>query len=453
MRLNRTQAGSGKGREIVETRPRRSTIPGKLLIRVKPEAVRPHVAERRLSLARSEAKLLPESVSKPIAWLEANAGLREVRPLFQEHAERLKRAPLAGGARRRVAALSSVVESAADDIAGINVVELDPRKCTQELMRRLRESRALDIVEPVPARWLAKKKAPSDPKSNRQWGLKAIRWYQARRASAAHLVCGIIDSGVDASHPDLDGAIASYDHKGTSAKDLIGHGTHVAGIVAAIVNNNVGIAGVADCKLAVWKVFPDEPDAEDGEFYVDIDRYLDGLRAMEKQRVCALNLSLGGTESSQVEALLMKRLAKAGVCVFAAMGNEYAEGNPIEYPGAYDTVWAVGAVDAASRRAWFSNTGKHIHLVAPGVDILSTLPRAKSKWREETDYAAWDGTSMATPYASAAAILVAAQGRHTTPKRIAQRLANSATRVPGMGSKARTNQAGSGLLNLEKALR
>lgn len=453
MRRSREIASSNQARTTIEVRPRRCTLPGKLLIRLKPEAVRAHAGERKLSFARSDVARLPESISKPIEWLENNAGLWEVRPLFHEHTARLKRAPLAGGARRRMAALSSVIDSTPDEIAGVNVVELDPKKCTKELMRRLRESKALDIVEAAPARWLtAKKKPVSDPKQNLQWGLTAIRWFQAHRPSAAKLVCGIIDTGVDDKHPDLAGAIASYDHAGSSAKDLIGHGTHVAGIVAATTNNHVGISGVADCRLAIWKVFADEPDPEDGEFYVDIDRYLEGLRAMEKAEVCALNLSLGGTESSKVEALLMKRLAKAGVCVLAAMGNEFEEGNPIEYPGAYETVWAVGAVDSASRRASFSNTGKHIHLVAPGVNILSTLPRTKSKWRTETSYAAWDGTSMATPYVTGAAVLVRAQGQHKTPKRIAQRLATSATRLPAMAGKSHTNQLGAGLLNLEKAL-
>jgi subtilisin family serine protease len=346
-----------------------------------------------------------------------------------------------------------VVDAPANEIAGVNIAHIDPKKLTPALIRRLRESSAIRIVEPVPARWLAKKKPRSDPKANRQWGLNAIEWYAAKRTSAAKLVCGVIDSGIDRGHPDLAGVVTAYDHAGSSASDVIGHGTHVAGIIAALANNDVGITGVVDCKLSIWKVFGDDPDPNDGEYYVDMDRYLKALRAMEEARVSVLNLSLGGTESSQVEALLMKRLAKAGVSVFAAMGNEYDEGNPTEYPAAYESVWAVGAVDAASKRARFSNTGKHVHIAAPGVGILPTVPRTRSKARDETNYASWDGTSMATPYVSGAAMLLCAQGVHSTPKSIARRLASTATRLKGMGSKSHSTSFGAGLLNLEKALR
>jgi subtilisin family serine protease len=273
----------------------------------------------------------------------------------------------------------------------------------------------------------------------------------------------VIDTGIAGDLPDfrisntdkrsrvIGSAVVNPD--ATTAGDRYGHGTHVAGIIAALANNDVGITGVVDCRLSIWKVFDDEPDPEDGEYYVDMDRYLKALRAMEEAHVSALNLSLGGTESSQVEALLMKRLAKAGVCVFAAMGNEYEEGNPTEYPAAYATVWAVGAVNAASQRAEFSNTGKHIHIAAPGVGILSTLPHTRSKARNETNYASWDGTSMATPYVSGAAMLLCAQGVHKTPKSIARRLASTATRLKGMGPKSKSTSFGAGLLNLEKALR
>ena len=82
------------------------------------------------------------------------------------------------------------------------------------------------------------------------------------------------------------------------------------------------------------------------------------------------------------------------------MGNEYEDGNPTEYPASYPNVIAVGAINEASNRAPFSNTGNHIALAAPGTNILSTLPMKQSVARkaEDTRYAAWSGTSMATPH-------------------------------------------------------
>src|ERR671934_206369 len=123
----------------------------------------------------------------------------------------------------------------------------------------------------------------------------------------------------DAAHPDLAGVVASYDHEGAGAVDIVGHGTHVSGIVAARVNNDVGIAGVAACRVAMWKVFPDEP--YQGNFYVDGTRFLRALNAVATSGAKVLNLSLGGTQSSQAEQLLFDRLERAGRSAVAARGE------------------------------------------------------------------------------------------------------------------------------------
>jgi subtilisin family serine protease len=117
-------------------------------------------------------------------------------------------------------------------------------------------------------------------------------------------------------------------------------------------------------------------------------------------------------------------------------------------------VIAVGALDEANRRASFSNTGRHIVLSAPGVNILSTLPMKTSPARGKIDtkYNAWDGTSMATPHVAAAAALVISQHPDWTPKQVANRLMATATRVREMGKKKKTTQHGAGLLNLKDGL-
>src|SRR5439155_22430778 len=110
---------------------------------------------------------------------------------------------------------------------------------------------------------------------------------------------------------------------------------------------------------------------------VDGVRYLQALRAVELAGVRALNLSLGGTASSNTETILFGRLQRAGVTVVAAMGNEFDQGNPTEYPAAYDGVVSVGAVGETRERAPFSNTGRHIDYVAPGANGFSTLPATR----------------------------------------------------------------------------
>jgi subtilisin family serine protease len=263
----------------------------------------------------------------------------------------------------------------------------------------------------------------------------------------------VLDSGVDRSHPDLKGAIDNYDRMGFSPADLIGHGTHVSGIIAATANNQIGIAGVADCRLYCWKIFGDTPDA-DGEIYLDNAAYYRALEAVSRtEGVRVINLSLGGPAKDLTEAALIRVLVQRNdVLIVAAMGNEHSYGNPVEYPAALPGVLAVGAIGPNRRRAPFSNTGRHIGMVAPGASILSTLPTKTSRFRESQEYDAWDGTSMATPFVAGTAALVWAKHPQAKADEVRTRLSSNTTRLPAMRSKAWTPSYGSGLLNVREAL-
>jgi len=320
---------------------------------------------------------------------------------------------------------------------------------TKRVLDRISSARSVEFIEPLPTRWLTASGA--DPMRNQQWGLRAINWFQASRPQSANVTVGVMDTGVDTGHPDLKRIGIDYDHEGTKATDLIGHGTHVVGTIAAIANNDIVIAGVARCRIAVWKIFDDKP-SDDGEFYVNTVRYYRALGEATKKVISVLNLSIGGSRRDRTEESLMGVLIQAGVTVCAAMGNEYEEGNPREYPGAFSNVVAVGAVSQALERASFSNTGRHINIAAPGVDILSTLPRSKSNWLDETKYAAWSGTSMATPHVSGAAALVSAKNPSFAPDHVAARLQTRARKLAAMKGRSRTSEFGSGLLDLDRAL-
>jgi subtilisin family serine protease len=167
-----------------------------------------------------------------------------------------------------------------------------------------------------------------------------------------------------------------------------------------------------------------------------------------------VNLSIGGTAHSPTEEFLFKRLIDSGCTVVAAMGNEFGEGNPVEFPAAYPNVIAVGATTKTNRRAPFSNTGKHITIAAPGNNILSTLPLLPSATRDvdETKFAEWSGTSMASPHVAAAAALVIARNPGFTPKQVRDRLVETATKIAGMGGKPFTTEFGHGLLNVKGAV-
>ncbi|HZY02699.1 MAG TPA: S8 family serine peptidase [Anaeromyxobacteraceae bacterium] len=421
--------------------PRLASIPGTLIVRFAPRPVRAAAPEPAHLAAAAMA--LPAAVADPLDWLRRNAGLREVVPLFAGKAPRAAAAPA-----HRLAAAASVLQAEEEALAGFAVVRLDPKRPVGAVLRKLEGAKGIVLAEPMPARWV---QAEADPLLNRQWGLRAIRWFQARRPVAKAVTVAVIDTGVDQDHPDLTGVVRAYHHPGLKAADVVGHGTHVSGIVAALVDNQQGIAGVARTRLEVWKVFPDEP--EQGDFYVDGERYLKALNAVRRSGARVLNLSLGGTERSETEAILFRQLDVAGVVVAAAMGNAGDEGNPTMYPAAYPGVMAVGAVAESLRRASFSNTGRHIGISAPGVNVLSTLPtRAAPPYRRETEYAAWSGTSMATPHVAGAAALVLARNPAWTAKQVKERLRATAAKVAGMRGRAWTPSYGDGLLDLEKAL-
>ncbi len=425
-------------------------IPGQLIVRVHKGAIQRTLRAVKLKLGRKEAALLPEEVAQPLDYLRANAGLKSVQPVFSSRLAALQRVQVPMAQRHRLATLSSVADAEHEDLTGIAVLSLDPRKVTPRLINALAASPAVEYVEPMPARWPAVMPVDVDPLHNLQWGLRAIEWFEADLPDARQIRVGLLDSGIDRKHPDLRAVPVTYHHQGLKAQDIIGHGTHVAGIIAATPNNGVGIAGIARCRLIVWKVFPDEP--EFGDFYVDGERYLRALNAAIAAGVRVINLSLGGTESSRTEALLFRRLIRSGITPVAAMGNEYKEGDATEYPAAYPGVISVGSLAENRLRSSFSNTGRHIDLVAPGSNILSTVPTRASRYLEETDYASWSGTSMATPHITAAVALVAARYPDKDPGQITTHLRRTATRLRAMRGRSWTPAYGAGLLNLRRAL-
>ncbi|MDX1376156.1 MAG: S8 family serine peptidase [Burkholderiales bacterium] len=433
-------------------------VPGKLIVRFRGDALAParSMLERGARAVRRVRDLtlaLPEQVSAPLEMLKRRCGVKRIDPLL---APPPRGAAAAGMTRmtRGVLSLAASVECPPRDrLAGYNVIELEEKDVSEETLRAIQASRAVEFAERVPNRWVSarRKKAAADPSLNLQWGLRAIEWFAAaKRPSAAQVHVAVLDTGVDAKHPDLKGAIEAYHRGGHSAKDLPGHGTHVAGIIAALANNGVGIAGVADCRLHVWKVFSDPAGPRAFEEFDD-EAYNRALGAVLDSPARIVNLSLGGTASSRAEQDLIGALVAEGVLVVAAMGNAYEEGNPVEYPAAYADVLAVGAITEARRRAAFSGTGRHINLVAPGEHILSTLPTYGFAARA-TDYDAWDGTSMAAPHVAGVAALLKAQNPKKGGAWIGKRLEKTALRLPAMRRKKFSAAYGHGLVSVARAL-
>ncbi|MEN3333297.1 MAG: hypothetical protein V7641_2662 [Blastocatellia bacterium] len=431
-------------------------VPGLLVVKCKEDIVAnlPDIHSAHVAAIRTLA--LPLSVQSPFQNLEDRGLIKEVVPVFS----RLTSGRSLSIAPTSVAAsfATSIRDAEDDDLRGINVLRLSRYANLRQVEKDLANTPGIEYVHRVPVRWMATAKPlriPKDPLVARQWNLQAVRWFNTNPLPDASTVkVGVLDTGVDITHPDLENIIQAYIHEGASGTDIVGHGTHVSGILSAEINNNIGIAGICHCDLSVWKIFDDTPNQYDGEYYVDDIMYQRALNAARNAGMRVVNLSIGGTLRSQTEEILFRRLMNAGVTVVAAMGNEYREDNPVEYPAAYPGVIAVGATSKANRRAAFSNTGRHIGISAPGLNILSTLPMAPSAARneDETEYAIWSGTSMATPHVSAAAALILAANPDLSPQQVAERLQSTATKLRAMGDKGSSQEYGYGLLNIENAL-
>jgi subtilisin family serine protease len=286
----------------------------------------------------------------------------------------------------------------------------------------------------------------------RQWSHGAVHIHEARERAgfrdATDVVVAIVDSGVDRAHPDLKASIDHYRNFLAPAeddRDYRGHGTHVAGIVAAGINNSIGIAGLCRARLAVLKALPRRGGSWNAVAYDQ------ALAQPIELKAKVVNLSLGGGIDPGEKDVILD-LLDAGIVVVAAMGNEFEEGNPTSYPAAYEGVIAVGASDEVDRRASFSCTGPHISLVAPGERILSTVPRYASELAETTMYDSWPGTSMAAPHVAAAAALLLAKKPHLTPAQVKTQLCKATDRVSWQ-KKRPDDQYGWGRLNIAKALR
>jgi len=261
------------------------------------------------------------------------------------------------------------------------------------------------VTSATPVAWyhaLADPAVPNDPYFVDEWGLPAIGLPQAWSVSRGQgVIVAVLDTGVDVTHEDLAGQTVPgwdfIDGDGLPA-DTNGHGTAVAGIIAAATGNGIGMASVAPgARIMPVRVLDGAGNGVDPVIAQGITWAVDhGARV--------INLSLGGEGWTDVLQVAIDDAIARGAVVVAAAGNSGA-GSPVEYPAAYGPVLAVGALDVTGSRASFSNTGDALDIMAPGESILSTRPGT---------YGRGTGTSFAVPFASAAVALVIAAGGQAT---------------------------------------
>lgn len=240
---------------------------------------------------------------------------------------------------------------------------------------------------------------PNDPKFKKQWGLKqkadhdidAPEAWDLQQGSSSILIA-VIDTGVLYTHPDLDDGRVRTDidkdfvNDDDDALDDHGHGTHVAGIIAAETNNAEGIAGICrNCQILPIKVL-------DSGGSGTAEGVAAGIQYAADQGARIINMSLGISPDcgcSKTIAQAINYAFEKGTLIISAAGNDGKK--KLSYPSSSSRSMSIGASDRNDKRASFSNYGKALDLLAPGVKIVSAIL--------ENEYEAWSGTSMATPHA------------------------------------------------------
>ncbi len=228
-----------------------------------------------------------------------------------------------------------------------------------------------------------------------QWNLPIIRtpggWSVTK--GTEEIVVGVVDTGVTLTHPDLHGHLVEGYNVVDPSKppgDDVGHGTHVAGVVSALVDNGQGVAGMT------WynKVMPVK--VLDSTGMGSTYSVAEGIIWATDHGAKVINMSLGNYASASFLHDAIRYAYERDVVLIAATGND----NTSEpgFPAAYPEVFAVSATNQAQEKATFSNYGDYVDVVAPGENIASTYT--------DNQYAALSGTSMASPHVSALAALI-----------------------------------------------
>jgi thermitase len=284
-----------------------------------------------------------------------------------------------------------------------------PSKSVQAFVAQLDSSNLCRYIEPnikVQADFV-----PNDPLWTQQWGpqkIEADRAWDVTTGNSSVLVA-VVDTGIDYTHGDIapNYVPLGYDwvNDDNDPIDDQSHGTHCAGIIAAALNNSIGIAGIAQVKVMAEKCLNSEGWGYESDCAQAVIHAVD-------QGAKIISCSWGSSGDSQLIHDAVKYAWSRGVLVVAAAGNSAI---PLEhYPAAYDEVVAVTATDSTDYPAFFTTYGEWVEVSAPGFDILSTVL--------DNDYKRKSGTSMACPHVAGVAALILSRFPNLTNTQLRQLL-------------------------------
>ncbi len=310
----------------------------------------------------------------------------------------------------------------------------------EELREQLHQSPFVAVLEPDIERTID---ALNDTYYDKQWALQEMKledaWSMPHDKQPATIA--VIDSGVDLAHEDLQRAFVNRGYNlvepDQPVQDAHGHGTNVAGLIAAEANNERGIVGAAypyPVRVLPLQIMNHLPSTKVSSIVRAIDIAID-------QQVDVINLSLGGKVPSANEERAISKARKAGIIVVASAGNDALKGNPLNYPAAYEGVIAVGATTPERTRAPFSNHHPYVTVSAPGTGLWTTHPN--------DTYRIVQGTSFSTPLVSATIAMMKSVRPSLTEYEVVRLLQRSSI---DLGTPGRDHAFGFGLLDAHLAV-
>lgn len=309
-----------------------------------------------------------------------------------------------------------------------------------EFIERHGKDENLPLIEPnfIASSLAADSIAPNDPSFSSQWALSKIGADLAWKVTTGkpEVIVAVLDTGIEMTHPDLRNKVLpgiDIVNGDLDPSDDHGHGTHVAGIIAAETNNALGIAGLS------WNspLLPVKVITASGEgAYSDL---IDGIVYAANNGARVINLSIGGYSYSQVLGDAVEYAHGKGAVLVAAGGNE--DSNDPIYPAAYPNVIGVSATDPADQIWGPSNQGSYIKLSGPGVNILSIA--------SNSGYARATGTSASAAHVSGVAALIFSKNSDFSNTQVEQILYQTAD---DLGEKGLDQTFGYGRVNAAKAL-
>ncbi|GAB4543480.1 MAG: hypothetical protein Kow0063_36700 [Anaerolineae bacterium] len=353
-------------------------------------------------------------------------------------------------------------------LAGFYVLSFDPQYDPSEVASAYEDDPNVIYAEPNYLAYVSDQPlaplafTPNDPYFAFQWHMPQIQAPQAWDVSTGQdVLIAVLDTGI--AYEDFGGFRRAPDLGNTRfepgydfinndphANDDEGHGTHVAGTIAQSTNNGQGVAGVAfNARLMPVKVL-------DSRGQGSHDAIAQGIVYATDRGARIINMSLSGRTGSSTLAEAINYAASKGVLVVAAAGNS---GGAVEYPAAYESVLAVGAVGYDRSRVDYSNFGSQLDLVAPGGDTDADLNGdgypdgiLQETFRGDPtrfSFYFYEGTSMAAPHVSGVAALLFARNPAATASQVRQAMETTAL---DLGPGGRDNQYGYGLVQAADAL-